>query len=342
LNSMKTQLGIDIGSFNIKVVEVSQEEKSIRILNAAYTPLSSAGFLSEAKTDREAVAKQIKSLLSENGIKSKLAVASLTEMQTFTKIIETPKLSEKELSQALKWEAEQYIPMPLEDVNMDFVILNSDVGADKMQILLAAAPISLVEKYISTLSSCGLEVTALENEGIALLRVFKRSDENRLIVNLAASTTNIYIFKKEIIVLARTIASGSNVLTRVLASDLNLPAASAEEYKRTYGLNEAQMEGRAYNILKPFIDNLVSEITQSLTYFKEKYPNEVIKQIVITGGGAMLPQISTYLSQKLQIETIISNPWEGFTIERKVSDKVRGEESLFSTATGCAIREIEA
>lgn len=339
---MNTVLGIDIGSAFIKIVESRRDKKNSYITNAAIAPVSGKGLLSEASMDHEQIARQVKSLLRDTGIKTRQANISIAESQVFTRVIETPRLSDKELTQALKWEAEQYIPMPLEDVNMDFIPLTANETNDQMQILLIAAPTSLVKKYTAMLGEMtGLEVFALESEGIGLLRVFGEKEKSRLIVNFAASTTNVYILKRDTLVLAHTISTGGNVLTRALSSELNLPLAQAEEYKRTYGLDKKRADGKVAQILGSFVDGFITEITQSLTFFKEKYPEDVISQVLITGGGALMPQLTIYLNEKLQMEVAIGNPWQGFAVDKKVSDQIKGEETVFSVATGLSLREPE-
>lgn len=335
---MKTQIGLDLGSYNLKAVEITNEGKTNRVITAGAALTKEPLFLSESKLDQDKMKQSIRTFLSDLGLKSKKAVVSLSESQTFTRIIETPKLSEKELNQALKWEAEQYIPMPLDSVNMDFVVLNPNLSADTMQILLVAAPSNLVHKYVSVLNDIGIEVGAIENEGVALLRVFKNQTKNRLVLNLAATSTNLYIFSREMIVLARAIATGANVITRALSTDLSLPPPSAEEYKKSYGLNETAAEGKIAAVIKPFIENLISEISQSLTFFKEKYPNEVISEIILTGGGALMPNLSNYLSSRMQLPVFVGNPWEGLVVERRAADKIKGEETMLSVATGLALR----
>lgn len=340
---MKSYLGLDIGSANIKAVEVAKEGKGIKVVNAALFPTPPRAFLSEAEVDQEELARTIKTLLRDAGIKNRESYVSLLESQVISRIIETPRLSDKELAQSLRWEAEQYIPLPLDEVNMDFVVLQKSEKEEKMKVLLIAAPLTLIEKYLKIIGLAGLEIRALETEGLALFRLssFAAETGNILLVNLGANSSSFYLIKGQILVLARLVGSGGSLLSRALVSDLNLPLERAEEYKKTYGLDSSQMEGKIVSTLQPLIDNLVTEISQSLAFFKEKYPEEIISRIVLTGGGSLLPGFSSYLQEKLGLEVVLGNPWENFLLEEKVASQFSGQETLFSVATGMAVRDID-
>lgn len=337
---MKTYLGIDVGSQYIKAVEAGFSGKNKEIVKAIMFPATPKAFFSESKADHEELARTIKTGLHDAGVTLRQANVSLPESHVFTRIIDMPLLSDKELIQALRWEAERYVPLPLEEVNMDFVVLYKDAHKKTMEVLLVASPLSLIEKYTKIFEMAGVTLSALENEAIPLLRLFSSPTANRVMLDVGDDSTTIYLVRREILALVRTVGIGGTTLSKALMTELNLPSIQAEEYKRTYGIVPTQMDGRIHQILSPLLDNLVTEINQSLTYFKEKYPEEVITQIILSGGTILMPGFGAYLQEKVQLETVVANPWQGATIS-KDAERYQTSAPLFSVATGLAFRDFE-
>ncbi len=337
---MKTYLGIDIGTSHIKLVEAGINGKTIEVVKAYMFPAVTRALASEATADIEELARTIKTGLKDSGISLRRANVSLNESQVFTRIIEMPLLSDKELVQALRWEAERYIPLPLDEVNMDFGVLTRFPDRKLMEILLVASPIRLIEKYSKILDMAGLAIDALENEALPVLRLFKDKNTNRVIVDVGDASTNIYLTRRDMLTLSHPTGIGGATFTKSLMAELNLPTAQAEEYKKTYGLNPAQMEGRIIKILSPLVDSLASEINQSVTYFKEKYPEEVMTSVLLTGGASLMPGFPMYIQEKIQLETGIANPWQNAVVGRGAS-QYQNTASFFTVATGLALREME-
>lgn len=330
-------VGIDIGSTQIKAVEVEVRNKQPQVLKAAIVPLKNS-IVSESDTDLAEIAQTLKQGLRETGIRLDTVAISLLESQVFTRIIETPALSEKELNQALQWEAERYIPLPLNEVSMDSTIINKYEG--KMEVLLVASPTRLIEKYSSLYSKAGIRIDAIENEALSILRIYQEPNINSVLLDIGGSATNVYVLHGEHLSLVRPISMGGNALTKALSTELNLAINQAEEYKRTYGLDPQQMEGKIASILSQLIEPLVVEVTGSMTYFKERYPQDVISRVILVGGGSLLPGLPAFLQNRIQIETVVGNPWLKHPAEQGVVSQFRGFESLFSVATGLAIRDL--
>lgn len=311
--------------------------KTVELVKAYMMPAVTKALFSEAMADWEELARQIKTGLKDSGISLRHANVSLLESQVFTRIIEMPLLSDKELIQALRWEAERYVPLPLDEVNMDFAVLARYSDKKQMEVLLVASPIHTIQKYIKILELAGLTADALENEAIPLLRVYNDPNANYGIVDIGDATANIFLTRKDTLALSRPIGIGGGTFTKVLVTELNLPTPQAEEYKKTYGLSPDQLEGRAFKIIGPLVNSLVSELNQSLIYFKERYPDEIISKIILTGGASLMPGLPQYIQDKIQVETVMGNPWT-----RVSSAKVPNAgqtASFYSVATGLSMRE---
>lgn len=333
-------VGVDIGNSSIKIVEVGKQGNELQLIHAGIAAIPPRILLSESNLDQEELSRTLKKLFNDCDIKMKDVNVSLLESQLFTRIIEMPQLSDKELVQALRWEAEQYIPMPLDEVNMDFAVLEKQKNGSKMQVLLVAAPLRLLDKYLIAFERAGLDVKAFENEALTLGRLFSDPQKNILVIDMGESTTGLYIFHQTVLSMVRTISIGSAMLSKAILTELNLPMQQAEEYKKTYGMDSAQLEGKIFHVLQPIIDNMFTDVQQSFTFFKEKHPDEVMSRIVVTGGGSQLPKLASYIQEKMVIETIVGNPWERFVVDQKIAEQYTQEVTSFSVATGLAIRDL--
>lgn len=336
-------IGLDIGTHTIKLIHLQPKGKSfwLRAAGVAFAPPK--GLISDSKPEMEAVGVAIKKLVMESKIGTREVNASLPESQIFTRVIEMPNLSREELASAIKWEAEQYIPMPLSEVRIDFAQLTKSVNiSDKIQILLVAAPLSLLEKYKTILSQAGLEPVSLEPEIIAITRsLVGESLLPTMIINLGAATTDIAIVKNGSIIFTRSIASGGEALARAVALGLGFELSQAEEYKRTYGLEEDKLEGKILAAVKPIFNAIIEEIKRAVVYYNSRYIEEPIKIISICGGTAKLPGLVTNLTQNLGIETQIGNPWGNIEKDPQIFPKIDQEGMVFAVAAGLAMKETE-
>ena len=182
----------------------------------------------------------IKQLIKEAQIKQKTVASALPESSVYTQVVEMPPLSDKELASAMQWEAEQYIPVPLDNVTLDFEVVYRprDKGsAEKMKVLLVAAPNALIEKYQSIIEESGLALVSLEPTLMADFRVLlKANAEPQILINFGGVATEIAVIAEGYIQFTRSLGVGSLILTRAIAESLGLDINQAEEYKKTYGL----------------------------------------------------------------------------------------------------------
>jgi type IV pilus assembly protein PilM len=338
---MQSQLGIDIGSHSIKLIEIG-EEKSVRTLMAAGSMPTPAKSTTSINSDIDAMSYVIKQLVKETGAKSDQVTIALPEAQVFTRVIEVPQLSNKELNSAIQWEAEQYIPLPLDQVNLDFTILQDakTTGTGKMQVLLVAAPKALIERYMSIIEVSDLVPIAAETEIIAASRAIHASVlnlKNYMIVSVGAQTTDMSILHNGILIFTRSISAGGESLSRALAQSLDFNPAQAEEYKKTYGLNKDVLEGKLVVSMEPIMVSIISEMKRAIAFFGERYSNERIEAVIVSGGSSKLPGIVSYIAQAVNIETQIANPWIGITKEARFA-VLDTEGATFAVAVGLSLR----
>lgn len=337
---MKPSLGLDIGSHTIKLIELVGGGGKFSLVAAGSMP-TPPGLGSSAEADLQAVANAVKRLVHDTGAKSKTVHIALPESKIFTRVIEVPALSDRELASAIKYEAEQYVPLPLDQVNVDFAVLRDAkaTGTGKMEVLLVAAPKTLVEKYLSILELSGLEPVSAETEIIATSRAVAASVaniRNVLVISLGAQTTDLSILRGGILTFTRSIPAGGEALTRALAQGLDFNMSQAEEFKKTYGLQEDQLEGKIVAAVRPITDTIIVEVKRALAYYQEKYREEHVQSVILTGGTARLPGMVVYFAQTIGIEAQLANPWAGIAREARFN-VLTAEGPTFCIAVGLAL-----
>lgn len=332
--------GLDIGRSFIKVVEVkiSGNKKVLAACGNKQTP--AGGILSESAVDLKNLSEVIKSCVDSAKVSTDKCVISLIESQVVIKLIQLPNLTDKELSAAINWEAEQYIPLPIKDVNLQFTIISRppEGQAGKMDVLLVAAPKRVVNKYLTVAKDANLTVESLETESTALTRALTNpSDPATIIISLGAVSTELIVARGGNVLFTRSIAAGGVNLTRAIMAEFNLPTAQAEQYKHTYGIMEDKLSGKLAAVLKPILDILIAEILKAVEFVHGHIRDSTISRIVICGGGAYLPGISEFLTQRASLEVSLGDPWASFSREGIVT-KLPGQGPVYAVATGLALR----
>lgn len=342
---MKTTLfGLDIGTTSLKVALVRKQGETYMLDAVAVAPTTKKGVISESIADQQALAAQIKQMHSNSGIKIIDASISIPEIQVYTKVIEMPSLSEQELAAALKFQMEQYIPLPLDQVRTDWQILGQteEEGKKGMNVMIVAAPISLLEKYDKILSLAGINVETIETEIISVHRALLpliASTQTNIIVHIGATATNVAIVKDSAINIVFTIGLGGFAITRAISLDLGIDSVQAENYKKAYGLSQEAFEGKVGKSLHPILDSIIGDIKKSLLSFKEKNNNEDVKQIILSGGTALLPGIDAYIANILGIQVVLGNCWDAYNIQN-VPPEIKAEAPSYNVVIGLALRNL--
>lgn len=342
----KITVGLDIGFASIKVVSLAKDKNTSKLISLGLIASPTPGMISDIDSDLETVAGTIKKLLSAAKIEEKDIVAALPESKVFTRVIDDlPYLTDNELSSAIRYAAEEFIPMPLTDVNLNWqVLFRSDKKTKdtKTIVLVVASPKNAVAKYIKVLAMAGIRPKALETETIAVTRSLVGNNSfslSTLIVQLGATTTDFAVVSKGLIWLTRSISTGGMALTRSLAQHFSFEIPQAEEYKKVYGMNKDQLEGKVFEAIRPIVDIIVGESKRVMQAFESKYPQNPIKRVVLSGGGAKMPGLVIYFANNLALEVQEADPWYSIIKDKSLIPKLSQDASAYSVAVGLALRE---
>lgn len=338
--------GIDIGTHSIKAVQLGGQTTRPVFIAAGQVPTPSQSSTSESEEDIILIAETIKKLRQEAHISTDKSVVALPESQVFTRVVELPNLSDKEVQSSIQWEAEQYVPIPMDEVRLDWQILSRPKqkgSSEKVEVLLVAAPKVLINRYLKILKSAGLTAISLETEITAAVRSLVQRVEGTpttMVISIGASTTDLSIVTANQISFTRSIATGGQALARGVAQELGFELDQATEYMKTYGLEATQLEGKVMQAIKPIFDVVVNEVRRALAYYTGKHSEAPVKRVVLTGGTAKLPGLVLYLAEALGLEVQLGNPWAGISLPSQVSQRLVQEGVSYAVAVGLALKSI--
>jgi len=335
--------GIDIGASSIKMVQFEKKKNQLDLISAGVVQNPFPNFNIEIDQTLVSLAELIKKLKSDSGISANKVVASLPERKVFTTTLELPQMKESELSQAVLWEAENVVPYPLSDVNLDWEILNEikSTNGEKIKIILVAAPVALVDRYLMVFENAGLELLSLETDTLAQIRSVKTFFPNifeldTLVVDLGAESTNLIALERGSFFSVRQVPTGGLAITRNIVSELNLDLVKAEEYKKVYGLSP-QLEGKVASAIEPVLKIIVGEIKKMQGFFEESTKRN-ISLVYLTGGGALLPGLSEYLVKSLGVEVHLADCLSVFINRNQKFSFLKNAGHFFTVATGLALK----
>lgn len=335
-------VGLDIGTKTIKIVELERDGNSFS-LSASGIVGFSGNSVEKITDDKEmaSIAQIIKKLHTETGASSRDVVFSIPEQDAFTRTITFPLLTDAEIASAVKWEIEQYIPIPAAEAISQHIILerNEKTSPPSVLVLLVAAPRVLVEKYTKLVQLSGLNPVAVETELIAITRVLAPVDKTALLIDLGANSTDIAIAKNSLLCFSRSIPLGGEAFTRAVSQGLGVNVTQAEEYKKTYGLTSSQLEGKVKGALDPVLRLVVDEIKKAISFYQSEQKGEAPTAIEISGGTSGMPQIITSLTELLGIEVSVANPFGRIKMDPETAKKLAPYAPLYAIATGLAMRE---
>ena len=343
MNVYTAMVGIDIGTKTIKVVELDKNGDSYSLVASGVVGYS--GTTVDKITDQKelsSIAQIIKKLCAETKISSKDVTISIPEPLAFTRTIRFPSLSESEITSAIKWEAEQYIPIPTSEAIIQHTILKRNQGgsgSDNVIVLLVAAPRAIVEKYVKVVQMAGLHPIAVETELIALSRALAPPDKTVLLADLGGSSTNLAIAENGLLSFSRSLPIAGDAFTRAVSQSLAITPQQAEAYKKAYGLSPSQLEGKIKGALDSVVRLVVDEIKKAVNYYLTQEKGQNPTTLIISGGSSGMPEIMTALSQTLGMEVLVGNPFARVRIDPSFAQKLAPYAPLYSVAVGLAMHE---
>ncbi len=355
----KGKLGIDIGTAAIKIVELEKSGGRFALKNYGLFELKGTDVKSSGPGQGQSILKLpdqeiiwgLKELIKKSNIKSTDAIVSIPSFSTFATIIEMPYLSEQELAKAVPFEARKYIPIPLNEVILDWSIIDisspanpgSSGSASKqpttVQVFLAAVPRDETERYRRIMKGAGLNLKALELENTALIRALLGNDLSpTAIVNIGGRSTSIVIVNKGYERVSHNYEIGGFEITKSIARSLSISIEKAEELKRKMGMKEAD-ENIVNEAMVSLIDMMVFETKKTISNY-EGSKNQKISQVLLVGGLINMPSFVSYFKRKMNMDIYGANAFARIIYPESLKPIIQELANTFSIAAGLAMRDI--
>lgn len=333
-------VGIDIGSKTVKIVEINKNGQAWELKGSGI--IGYKGVTPDKAVDEKelvSLGDVIRKLHKEANISSKDVIISLPEQAVFTRTIKFPLLTDQEIDAAIKWEAEQYIPIPVSEAIIQHQILERREGTTppEVVVLLVAAPRKLVENYVKTTQLAGLNVVGVETELMALTRALAPAGKTVLLIDFGAGSTDIAIAKNGSLMFSRSIPTAGEAFTRAVAQTLGVEYQQAEQYKRAYGLSNTQLEGRIRGAIDPVFKMVIDEVKKAVQFYLSEEKGEAPTSVILSGGTSGMPDALLLLTKMLNYEVLIANPFGAISVSPEVSKSILPFAPLYSIAVGLAL-----
>ena len=347
LGKSKAVIGLDIGSSAVKAVELKQVGKGWKVVAFGIQPVPPDSIVDGAIIDGAAVADSIRRVFENKHFKTKEVAASLSGNAVIVKKIKLPVMTEAELAESIYWEAEQYIPFDIQDVNLDYQILDagtSDEAGGTMDVLLVAAKKEKIADYTGVISQAGRTPVIVDVDAFALQNAYEVNyglDPEQVVVllNAGASAININIVTGDQSVFTRDISMGGNSYTEAVQKELNLPFESAEQLKRGQPVDGVTVE-EVTPVLHAMTENVLLEIQKTFDFFKASATSDRIDRIVLSGGASRVDGFVQALNDRFSTQVEMFDPFKKIAFEpHKIGvEDAEGSSPAVAVAVGLALR----
>lgn len=348
-NSGNKAFGLDVSDLSVKVFELSEDGARRKISGFGAAPIVRGSVVNGDIVNKENVIQSIKKALKDSGprrITLKRVVCALPETKVFLRILNVPRMEEEEMGEAIKWEIEANIPLPIDQVYFDWKILEKNFsGPDdkKVSVLVVAVAQKTVDQFLGVMEAAGLKVVGLDVESLSQARSLvdakMEKDKTNLLIDLGDRVAGFIFTLGETPCFTSNIPLSSQSITDAIASGLGISMEEAEKTKLNFGIGSFSEPDMVFNATRPVVDSLAAEIENSIDFYLTslKYSQQIDK-IIIFGGGANTKNLLPYLANKLGRELTIGDPQVNFH-QPKPSAVLKKEDAIhYSTAIGLALR----
>jgi len=340
-------VGLDIGSRSVKVAEITDSKNGPKLKRFGMADIPAGAIGDGSISDPATAAEAIRQLFKLSNVKETNVAVSIGGYSVIVKKINVQTMPEEQLQETIHFEAEQYIPFDISDVNLDFQILGeNENNSSQMSVFLVAAKKEMVNDYINLVTLAGLTPCIIDVEAFALQNIFEANydieDENVALIDIGASKTSLNILKGNSSVFMRDVALGCLQVNQKIMSLLDCSYDQAELLK--FGETSAKMSAEDLNqIITSVVTDWCTEIRRALDFFYTNYPEDQIKRIILSGGGAHIAEFRKLLATEssAQVETL--NPFKKIVVDEKTFDPefIRQIAPQAAIAMGLALRKVD-
>jgi type IV pilus assembly protein PilM len=346
-------IGLDIGASSVKAVEIAMKsrDKGFELRSLGQAALPSEAIVQGAFLNSSAIVDAIREAIDSGRISGKDVAASVSGHSVIVKRVNLPQMSREELEDQIQWEAEQYIPFDVNEVNLDFQILDSNEEEGQMDVLLVAAKKDLIDDYVQVISEAGLNPVAIDVAGFAIQNAYEANYEQDpqavvALVNIGAQVVNINVLRNGIPAFTRDIMTGGAQYTEEIQKALSVSFDEAERIKKGSADDGEQVQDvipqEVEQAMRRVSDTVIGEISRSLDFFAATSAEARITRVLLSGGGSKIAGFASAFKERTGLDTVAMNPLahmlpsKGFEAEY-----LESMSPLLAVGIGLATRRID-
>ncbi len=336
----KPVFGLDIGFSSMKAMQIDWTNKEPVVCGYGVHRFDSDTVQNGVIVDPESLAKSAYELFDRSivgSISSRRVAIAIPAARTFGRPLTLPKLEEKDLAEAVRLEAEQYIPVPIDELYIDYAVTRK--GERDMDVFAVAVPKKIVDSYMLFGRLLGLEPVVLETTIAAAARLFVHSEQSdipTILIDFGSISTDITVYDRTLVVTGN-VPGGGDSFTSVIAQALGVTKEEGLIIKTKYGIGVSKKQAEIVAALSPMLNDMVKEIQRVIRYYEERGDNKKkISQIVTMGGGANMPGLSEFLTNNLRLPVRTCDPWQHLTF-KGLQPPSAAEKSMYVTVSGLAL-----
>jgi type IV pilus assembly protein PilM len=349
----KLALGLDIGSTSVKMILLKEQRKrgqvSYALQSFGMKPLPPEAIVDGALMNSTAIVQALQELMNELKVKNKEVAIGVSGHSVIIKKIQMPRMSQEELEESIQWEAEQYIPFDVKDVNIDTQILDAggNDATGQMDVLLVAAKKDMINDYTTVVSESGLQPVVVDVDAFAVQNMFASNydvpdKETVVLINAGASVVNINIISNGITVFTRDVTIGGNQFTEEIQKQLNVSYEEAEALKigGTRGDSDAVVPQEVERVLLSVAEQVAGEIQRSLDFYAGTAVDANFTKVYLSGGTAKIPALFKTIETRVGVPVEILNPFRKIDVDNRKFDPafIMEVAPMAAVAVGLALR----
>jgi type IV pilus assembly protein PilM len=323
----KLAVGLDIGSSGVKLVHLKEKKGAYQLLAFGQAPLPPEAIVDGALMNSAAIVQAIQELFAQQKVKAKDVSIGVRGHSVIIKKISLPRMTQEELDESIQWEAEQYIPFDVKDVNIDTQILTPEGdAAGQMDVLLVAAKKDMINDYTSVCAEAGLTATVVDVDAFAVQNAYEANyeasaGETVVLVNVGAAVSNINVLSHGVTTFTRDITIGGNAFTEEIQKQLNISYDEAEALKvGGQGESDAVVPQEVERVIQGVAEQLGGEIQRSLDFYASTAADGKIGRAYLSGGTARIPALFKTVEARAGVPVEILNPFKNIEIDNKKFD----------------------
>src|SRR5512136_1175398 len=343
----KPAVGLDIGSSSVKLVQLKEKKGGFQLLAFGSAPLPPEAIVDGALMNSAAIVQAIQELAAQQKVKAREVAIGVRGHSVIIKKISMPRMSQEELDESIQWEAEQYIPFDVKDVNIDTQILTPEAdAAGQMDVLLVAAKKDMINDYTSVCAEAGLNCTVVDVDAFAVQNAWETSYEQVpnqpvVLVNFGAAVTNINVVVNGLAAFTRDITMGGNAFTEEIQKQLNISYEEAQALNvGGQGETHAVIAHEVERVIQSGADQMGGEIQRSLDFYSSTAADSHVGKVFLSGGTARIPALFKVIEQRSGVPVEVVNPFRKVEVDNRRFDPavIMNAAPAAAVAVGLALR----